>query len=97
MKLNAILAIATSAAVAQAHSTIFNVYVNDVDQGAGNSAAGYIRSPPNNNPVKDITSQDLTCNVNNAATAKTVSVAGGDKVSLSFASAFTGNCINHQT
>jgi cellulase len=74
---------ATSAlvAIANAHSTIWNIYVNGVNQGVGNSAAGYIRTPPNNNPVKDITSNNLTCNVNNAATAKTVTAAAGDNVS----------------
>ncbi|RDW73012.1 putative endo-beta-1,4-glucanase D [Coleophoma cylindrospora] len=70
------------ASAATAHTTIWNIWLNDVDQGVGNSAAGYIRSPPNNNPVKDITSSDMTCNVNNVATAKTVSVAAGDKVTL---------------
>jgi len=82
MKYSQFFASAAAVAVANAHTTLWNIYINDVDQGVGNSAAGYIRSPPNNSPVKDITSKDLTCNVNNVATAKTVSVAAGDKVGL---------------
>ncbi|EHK97353.1 putative endo-beta-1,4-glucanase D [Glarea lozoyensis 74030] len=69
-------------AVANAHTTIWNAFVDGVDQGVGNSAAGYIRSPPNNNPVKDITSSAMTCNVNNVATAKTIDVAAGSKVTI---------------
>lgn len=80
MKYSQILLSAAFAALAHGHSTVFNLHVNGVDQGAGNSASGYIRAPPNNNPVKDITSKDMTCNVNNVAVAKTVSVAAGDKV-----------------
>ena len=75
-----ILAAAALAAVAQAHSTVWNILVNDVDQGVGNSASGYIRAPVNNSPVKDLTSKDLTCNNKNTAVAKTVSVSSGDKV-----------------
>lgn len=80
MKYSGFLASAAVVAFANAHATIWNAFVNDVNQGVGNSAAGYIRGPPNNNPLKDITSKDMTCNVNNAATAKTIKVAAGDKV-----------------
>lgn len=81
MKLSALSATSALVAIANAHSTVWNIYVNGVNQGVGNSAAGYIRTPPNNNPVKDITSNNLTCNVNNVATAKTVTAAAGDNVS----------------
>jgi cellulase len=80
MKYSGFLASAAMASMASAHTTIWNIWVNDVDQGVGNTAGGYIRYPPNNNPVKDITSDDLTCNVANTANTKTVSVAAGDKV-----------------
>ena len=80
MRYSGFLASAAVVAIANAHTTIYNAWVNDVDQGVGNSAAGYIRSPPNNNPVKDITSASMTCNVNNVATAKTIEVAAGAKV-----------------
>jgi hypothetical protein len=81
MKYSGFLASAAFAAVANAHTTIWNAYIDGVDQGVGNSAAGYIRSPPNNSPVKDITSSAMTCNVNNVAAAKTIDVAAGSKVS----------------
>ncbi|KAF2272411.1 uncharacterized protein EI97DRAFT_346170, partial [Westerdykella ornata] len=68
---------------AAAHATVFNILVNDVDQGLGNSASGYIRSPPNNSPIVDVTSKDMTCNVNGGkAAAKFVEVSGGDKITF---------------
>ncbi|KAF2138451.1 carbohydrate-binding module family 1 protein [Aplosporella prunicola CBS 121167] len=79
MKYSAIVALAAAAQVAQAHTTVFAAWINDKDQGVGNTAEGYIRSPPNNNPIKDVTSKDMTCNVNNVATAKTLKVKSGDK------------------
>jgi cellulase len=82
MRSFALLALAASARLAAAHTTVYAVFVNDVDQGVGNSAAGYVRSPPNNNPITDVTSASMTCNVNNAATAKTVEVKSGDKVTF---------------
>ncbi|KAG9235791.1 putative endo-beta-1,4-glucanase D [Amylocarpus encephaloides] len=82
MKYSGFLASAAVVALANAHTTIYNVWVDDVDQGVGNTAAGYIRSPPNNSPIKDITSTDMTCNVNNVATAKTIDVQAGSKITL---------------
>lgn len=76
------LALAAMAKLAYAHATVYAVWINDVDQGLGNSDSGYIRSPPNNNPVKDVTSTDMTCNVNNVETAKTLEVAVGDKITF---------------
>lgn len=49
------LALAAAAKLAYAHTTVYAVWINDVDQGLGNSDSGYIRSPPNNDPVKDVT------------------------------------------
>lgn len=52
---------ATLAATVKAHTTVYAVWVNEVDQGlgCGQLASGkqtgesiYIRCPPNNNPVK---------------------------------------------
>ncbi len=81
MKFSAALAASALVAIANAHSTIWNIYINGVNQGVGNTATGYIRTPPDNSPVKDITSSNLTCNVNNVATAKTIAAAAGDNVS----------------
>lgn len=77
------LAAASMLSMATAHTTVFNIHVNGKDQGLGNSAAGYIRSPPNNNPVTDVNSKDMTCNVNGGtAAAKYVNVAGGDQITF---------------
>ncbi|PYH76780.1 hypothetical protein BO82DRAFT_358825 [Aspergillus uvarum CBS 121591] len=77
------LALAAAAKMVDAHTTVFAVWINGEDQGLGNSASGYIRSPPSNSPVKDVTSTDITCNVNgDQAAAKTLSVKGGDVVTF---------------
>jgi len=43
MKYSGYLAGAALAAVANAHTTIWNLYENGVDEGVGNVAGGYIR------------------------------------------------------
>jgi cellulase len=65
---------------ANAHTRVYGLWVNDVDQGDGRSV--YIRSPPSNSPVKDVTSTDIICNVNNVAVPENVSVNAGDKVTF---------------
>ncbi|KAL4938836.1 glycosyl hydrolase family 61-domain-containing protein [Aspergillus oleicola] len=78
-----LLALAAGAQLAAAHTTVMAVWINDEDQGLGNGDDGYIRSPPNNNPVQDVTSTDMTCNVNGkTAAAKTLEVAAGDKITF---------------
>lgn len=82
MKYSQVILAAAMAAVAKAHATVWSIAVDGVDQGHGNSAAGYIRAPPNNNPLKDLTSNDLRCNVGGGtAVAKSISVTSGSKVS----------------
>ncbi|KAE8369734.1 putative endo-beta-1,4-glucanase D [Aspergillus caelatus] len=76
------LALAAAAKLVSAHTTVHAVWINDVDQGEGNSESGYIRSPPSNSPITDVTSKDMTCNVNNKATAKTLEVKAGDKITF---------------
>jgi cellulase len=51
-----------------------------VDQGNGENS--YIRSPPNNSPVKDLSSDAVSCNVNNVAVPKTLEVAAGDQITF---------------
>lgn len=64
MKLSAAFAVLTSLATSvTAHTLVWGVWINGVDQGDGRNV--YIRSPPNNNPVKDLTSDAMACNVNN--------------------------------
>ena len=51
--------------------------------GLGNGEDGYIRSPPSNSPVTDVTSKDMTCNVGGATVAsKYIKAAGGDKLTF---------------
>lgn len=80
-----LLTLATAVKLASSHATIFNAHINGVDQGRGDSAAGYIRAPPNNSPLVDVTSRDMICNVNNSPVARTLSVKAGDKVGLACA------------
>jgi cellulase len=61
---------------------VWNVLVNGVDQGVGNKQGGYIDSPPNNNPVLDVTSKAIECNVAGVKAAKSISIAGGDEVTF---------------
>ncbi|KAG8757886.1 hypothetical protein FRC11_004199, partial [Ceratobasidium sp. 423] len=83
MKFSAIAALLASASAAYAHTTVQAVFINGVDQGNGKNT--YIRSPPNNNPVKDLTSGAVACNVNNVAVPKTLEVSGGDVITFEFA------------
>ncbi|CAE7114920.1 unnamed protein product [Rhizoctonia solani] len=80
MKFSAVAAILASASAAYAHATVRAVFINGVDQGNGENV--YIRSPPNNSPVKDLTSTDVACNVKNAAVPKTLEVSAGDVITF---------------
>ncbi|KAL3483663.1 glycosyl hydrolase family 61-domain-containing protein [Aspergillus germanicus] len=83
MKAFGLLALAATAKLASAHATVMAVWINDEDQGLGNGADGYIRTPPNNSPVTDVSSTDMTCNVNGAtAAASTLDVKAGDKITF---------------
>lgn len=66
---------------ASAHAQIYGAWVNGVDQGDGRNV--YIRSPPNNSPVKDLASAALACNVNGGKVAKSfVKAAAGDTLTF---------------
>jgi len=65
---------------ALAHTRIWGVWVNGVDQGDGRDI--YVRSPPNNNPVKDLTVDAMACNVDNRVVPQTVPVKAGDKLTF---------------
>ncbi|KAL4864885.1 endo-beta-1,4-glucanase D [Aspergillus spectabilis] len=83
MKAFGLLALAATAQLVSAHSTVYAVWINDEDQGLGNVDGGYIRSPPNNSPVTDVTSTDMTCNVPGSLTAgKSLEVVAGDKITF---------------
>ncbi len=77
----ATLVLAALASGVSAHSHMYGVWVNGVDQGDGRNV--YIRSPPNNSPVKDLASTDLVCNVNGGkAVGSFVKAAAGDKLTF---------------
>jgi hypothetical protein len=63
-------------------ASVWNVLVNGKDQGVGNKAGGYIDSPPNNNPVLDVTSKSIECNVAGVKASKSIDVAGGDEITF---------------
>ena len=58
-----------------AHTRVWSVWVNGNDQGDGRGK--YIRSPPSNSPVKDVTSSAIKCNVADSAVSTWVSAAAG--------------------
>ncbi|KAG6811930.1 hypothetical protein H0H92_005159 [Tricholoma furcatifolium] len=58
--MKSVLSVLVAAALANAHFTMQYIWDNGVDEGHNN----YIRVPPSNYPVTDVTSTDLTCNVN---------------------------------
>ncbi|OJI97943.1 hypothetical protein ASPVEDRAFT_160962, partial [Aspergillus versicolor CBS 583.65] len=83
MKTFGLLALAASAKLVSAHTTVMAAWVNDEDQGLGSGEDGYIRTPPSNSPVTDVTSKDMTCNVGGStAASKYIKAAGGDKLTF---------------
>jgi len=68
-------------AIVSAHHNLEQLWVNDVTPG---KQVG-IRMPPNNSPVKDLTSDDIVCNVGGAKVpsgVKTVDASEGDKIKV---------------
>ncbi|KAF1983603.1 lytic polysaccharide monooxygenase [Aulographum hederae CBS 113979] len=83
MKPQTLLALLGSASVAQAHLVAFAAWVNGVDQGTANNAPSYVRVHPGNNPIQDVTSPNMKCNLNgDAPAAKTVKAMPGDKITI---------------
>ncbi|KII94695.1 glycoside hydrolase family 61 protein [Plicaturopsis crispa FD-325 SS-3] len=74
------LSILASAALANAHFTMQYIWIDGADQGLNN----YIRVPPSNNPVTDVTSTDLTCNVNglSGAGVSTATIPAGTNITF---------------
>jgi Auxiliary Activity family 9 (formerly GH61) len=79
MKLLFLISTALSASLVSGHAYIWGITVNGKDMGRGDQA-GYIRKVQNNDPVKDVKSQEMTCNKNNGPASRFVDVKGGDKV-----------------
>ncbi|OSS52691.1 hypothetical protein B5807_03047 [Epicoccum nigrum] len=82
MKFSQVIAMAAASQLASAHTTVWSISVNGKDAGVGNSAGGYIDSPPNNSPVTDVTSKDFECNVASVKASSSVTVKGGDKIAF---------------
>ncbi|KAB5588681.1 Glycoside hydrolase family 61 protein [Ceratobasidium theobromae] len=80
MRFSVVAAIIASASAAYAHAVVGIVHINGVSQ--GNGVNTYIRSPPNNDPVKNLDSLDVACNVNNVAVPKTLEVSAGDVITF---------------
>jgi len=68
------------ASLSAAHTLVYGVWKNGEFQGDGRDL--YIRSPPNNNPVVNLTSTDMTCNVNNTAVPEKVPIAAEDELTF---------------
>ncbi|KAG9224602.1 hypothetical protein CCMSSC00406_0002247 [Pleurotus cornucopiae] len=75
-----LLTLACLVTAVSAHTTVYGLWVNGAFQGDGRNL--YIRSPPNNNPVKDLSSNAMACNVNNRVVPNTVPVHQGDLVTF---------------
>lgn len=65
---------------AAAHARVWGIHVNG--EFAGDGMETYIRTPPNNSPVKDVASPDIICNVANTPAPSSVPVAAGDKIEI---------------
>ncbi|KAK7046141.1 hypothetical protein VNI00_007144 [Paramarasmius palmivorus] len=48
----------------------------------GTTSSAAVRQPPNNSPVQDVTSADITCNVSPAAATETVEVPAGSDITF---------------
>lgn len=81
MRSTSTLVSAALVAGVSAHTRIYSAWVNGEDQGDGRTT--YIRSPPSNSPVMDVTASDIVCNVAGATPASGfVSAAAGDTISM---------------
>lgn len=81
MKVTSTIAmVAGLVASVNAHTQVFGVSVNGVSQGDGRGV--YVRSPPSNSPIKDVTNPAIECNVNNVAVPKKVVAKAGDKLTF---------------
>ncbi|KAI0347094.1 hypothetical protein BDW22DRAFT_1351446 [Trametopsis cervina] len=80
MKLSLLSLLSLLAVGANAHFTLQYLWVNGADQGQNVD----LRVPPNNNPVTDVTSTDLTCNVNglSGSSVNTVTIPAGATVTF---------------
>ena len=71
------LAAALSATQVASHATFQDLWINGVDQGET-----CVRMPSSNNPMTDVTSNNLRCNINRGAVAGRCAVKAGDTVAV---------------
>ncbi|KAK6532397.1 hypothetical protein TWF281_006586 [Arthrobotrys megalospora] len=76
MKVSVIATAVGLAASVNAHAIMQNVSVNGADKGLLTG----IRAPSNNNPVGDVSSQDIICGASGSTSSSVISVAPGDRL-----------------
>ncbi|KAF9651985.1 hypothetical protein BDM02DRAFT_325326 [Thelephora ganbajun] len=93
MKFLALAAVAATVIVeVSAHTRVWSIWLSGSDQGAG--AGRYILQPPTNNPVKNLTSSDIRCNVNGYSPVATyVSTPAGGIVTTEWYHDYRGDDI----
>jgi len=84
MKLSILVSAAITARLVSGHAYVWGISINGNDMGRGDQA-GYIRKVHNNDPIKDVKSQDMTCNKNNGPARTSMNIKGGDKVTIEWA------------
>ncbi|KAB5591952.1 Glycoside hydrolase family 61 protein [Ceratobasidium theobromae] len=80
MKFSTLTQLFTAIVAVQAHSHVWGAWLDGVDQGNGQNL--YIRSPPNTDPVRDLSSAAVACNVHNQPAPKTLKVKAGTTVTF---------------
>jgi hypothetical protein len=88
MKSTLFITALAGAQLALAHTFVYGIHINGVDQGRGDGKKGngdkigkhIIRSVSSNNPVMDVSSKAMTCNTPGAVAPYYATVKGGDKV-----------------
>ena len=69
--------VAASASRVAAHAIFQDLWINGVDQGET-----CVRMPTSNNPLTDVTNNNIRCNINRGAVAGRCAVKAGDTVSV---------------
>lgn len=69
--------VAASTARVAAHAIFQDLWINGVDQGET-----CVRMPTSNNPLTDVTNNNIRCNINRGAVAGRCAVKAGDTVSV---------------
>jgi cellulase len=76
MKLSSVLCTLFTAELVVGHAFVYQVHINGKPQGRGVA----VRKGHSNDPVKNVNSNEMTCNKNPTPSPQTLSVKAGDKV-----------------